>query len=204
MAAPILLHTWAVINGEQAIRDTLMRWGLPVGLAWTAVIFEGIAPIMVILGVYARVGACMMTFWMVMAFALAHIDTGHIFELAPNGVGWRVEGPFFFLALSFAVALQGAGRYGLTIGGNGTDRTLLVFALHSWRRRLLSRGRVQRPARQSRPNARRAARKRSLLLRSSTRRPSARAAGRRLSFWTCSHREPIASASLRAARRPHV
>jgi hypothetical protein len=61
----------------------------------------------------------MMTFWMVMAFALAHVDTGHIFELAPNGVGWRVEGPFFFLALSFAVALQGAGKYRLNIGGQG-------------------------------------------------------------------------------------
>jgi putative oxidoreductase len=116
-AVLILLHTWAVINGEEAIRDTLMRWGIPVALAWSAVIFEGIAPIMVILGVYARIGGGMMTFWMVMAFALAHVDTGHIFELAPNGVGWRVEGPFFFLALSFAVALQGAGKYRLNIGG---------------------------------------------------------------------------------------
>ena len=51
VGALILLHTWAVINGEQAIRDTLMRWGLPVGLAWSAVLFEGIAPIMVILGI---------------------------------------------------------------------------------------------------------------------------------------------------------
>src|SRR5215471_20405553 len=113
----ILLHTWAVVNGELAIRDTLASWGLPIGLAWTAVIFEGIAPIMVILGVYARLGAWMMTFWMVMAFLLAHIDTGHIFELAQNGVGWRVEGPFFFLACSFCVALLGAGRFGLNIGG---------------------------------------------------------------------------------------
>jgi putative oxidoreductase len=117
VAVLILLHTWAVINGEQAIRDTLMRWNLPIGLAWTAVIFEGIAPIMVILGVYTRIGAAMMTFWMVMAFLLAHIDTGHIFQLGQNGVGWRVEGPFFFLALSLAVALQGAGRFGLNIGG---------------------------------------------------------------------------------------
>jgi putative oxidoreductase len=117
VSALILLHTWAVINGELAIRETLMRWNLPVALAWTSVIFEGLGPIMVILGVYARLGAWMMTFWMVMAFALAHIDTGHIFQLAENGVGWRVESPFFFLALSFAVALQGAGRFGLNIGG---------------------------------------------------------------------------------------
>jgi putative oxidoreductase len=121
VAALILLHTWAVINGELAIRDTLIRWNLPVGLAWTAVIFEGIAPVMVILGAYARLGAWMMTFWMVMAFALAHIDTGHIFQLAENGVGWRVEGPFFFLSGSFCVALLGAGRYGLNIGGRWND-----------------------------------------------------------------------------------
>lgn len=113
----ILLHTWAVINGELAIRDTLARWGMPIELAWTAVIFEGIAPIMVILGVYARIGAWMMVFWMVMAFLLAHIDTGHVFQLAESGVGWRVEGPFFFLSCSLCVALLGAGRYGLNIGG---------------------------------------------------------------------------------------
>lgn len=117
----ILLHTWAVINGEQAIRDTLMRWDLPVGLAWSAVVFEGIAPVMVIVGIYARVGAWLMTFWMVMAFALAHIDTGHIFQLAQNGVGWRVEGPFFFLACSLCVALLGAGRYGAGIGGRWNE-----------------------------------------------------------------------------------
>src|SRR5258707_10768916 len=115
VGALILLHTWAVINGELAIRDTLMRWGMPVGLAWTAVIFEGIAPIMVILGVYARLGAWMMTFWMVMAFALAHVDTGHVFELADSGVRWRRDGPFFFLRRGLGVALPGAGRYGLTI-----------------------------------------------------------------------------------------
>ena len=113
----ILLHTWAVINGELAIRDTLARWGMPTELAWTAIIFEGIAPIMVILGIYARIGAWMMVFWMVMAFLLAHIDTGHVFQLADSGVGWRVEGPFFFLSISFCVALLGAGRYGLNIGG---------------------------------------------------------------------------------------
>lgn len=117
VGALILLHTWAVINGELAIRDTLARWGMPIELAWTAVIFEGIAPIMVILGIYARLGAWMMVFWMVMAFLLAHIDTGHVFQLAESGVGWRVEGPFFFLACSLCVALLGAGRYGLNIGG---------------------------------------------------------------------------------------
>jgi uncharacterized membrane protein YphA (DoxX/SURF4 family) len=79
--------------------------------------FEEIAPLMVILGVFARFGASAMVFWMVMAFALAHIDTGHIFELDANAVGWRVEGPFFFLMCSLSVALIGAGRYGLNIGG---------------------------------------------------------------------------------------
>ena len=113
----ILVHTWAVVNGEQAIRDTLARWGLPIELLWTCLLFEGVAPIMVILGVYARVGAWLMTFWMVMAFLLAHIDTGHLWQLGPMGNAWRVEGPFFFLVLSLVVALQGAGKYSLNIGG---------------------------------------------------------------------------------------
>jgi len=113
----ILFHTWAVINGELAIRATLERWGLPVELLWTCLLFEGIAPIMVILGAYARVGAWLMTFWMVMAFLLAHVDTGHLWQLNEIGNAWRVEGPFFFLILSLVVALQGAGRYSLNIGG---------------------------------------------------------------------------------------
>ena len=45
---------------------------------------------MVILGIYARIGAWMMVFWMVMALLLAHIDTSHVFPLAESGVGWRV------------------------------------------------------------------------------------------------------------------
>ena len=112
----ILFHCVSVLNGEQAIRDYLGMWGLPLWLAYTAALFEGIAPIMVILGVYARVGALMMSFWMTMAFLLAHITTGHIFQV--NQVGfWAVETPFFFLAMSFVVLLQGAGKYGLNIGG---------------------------------------------------------------------------------------
>ena len=113
----ILFHTWAVINGEQAIRDTLMRWNLPVELLWTCLLFEGIAPIMVILGVYARIGAWLMTFWMVMAFLLAHIDTGHLLQLNAARNAWRVEGQVFFLILGLVVALQGAGRYSLNVGG---------------------------------------------------------------------------------------
>ena len=117
VGALILVHTWAVINGEQAIRDTLMRWNLPLELVWSCLLFEGLAPIMVILGVYARIGAWLMTFWMVMAFLLAHIDTGHLMQLNADRNAWRVEGPFFFLVLSLVVALQGAGRYSLNIGG---------------------------------------------------------------------------------------
>lgn len=121
VSATIMVRGWAVLHGEQAIRDTLTRWHMPTELAYASLFFEEIAPLMVILGVFARFGASAMVFWMVMAFALAHVDTGHIFQLDANGVGWRVEGPFFFLAMSFCVALLGAGRYGLNIGGKWND-----------------------------------------------------------------------------------
>ena len=121
VCAMMMVGGWAVLHGEQAIRDTLVRWHMPTELAYSSLFFEEIAPLMVILGVFARLGASAMVFWMVMAFALAHIDTGHIFELDANAVGWRVEGPFFFLACSLCVALLGAGRYGLNIGGKWND-----------------------------------------------------------------------------------
>jgi len=121
VSAMIMIRGWAVLHGEQAIRDTLTRWHMPTELAYSSLFFEEIAPLMVILGVFARFGASAMVFWMVMAFALAHIDTGHIFELDANAVGWRVEGPFFFLMCSLSVALIGAGRYGLNIGGKWND-----------------------------------------------------------------------------------
>jgi putative oxidoreductase len=117
VAGLILFHTYGVVMGEQAIRDTLARWNIPLELVWTCLIFEGIGPIMVILGIYARIGAWLMVFWMVMAFALAHVDTGHLTEFDVVRNAWRVEGPFFFLILSIIVALQGAGRYSLNIGG---------------------------------------------------------------------------------------
>src|SRR3982751_3766805 len=117
VSAMIMIRGYAVLTGEQAIRDTLVRWHMPIELAYASLFFEEIAPLMVILGVYARLGASAMTFWMLMAFALAHVDTGHLFELDAAGVGWRVEGPFFFLVCSLSVALLGAGRYGLNIGG---------------------------------------------------------------------------------------
>ncbi len=113
----ILFHTRAVLLGEQAIRDTLMAWGLPIELAYTAIFFEGLAPIMVILGVFARIGAGVMTFWMVLAFLMAHVHTGHLWQLTENGVSWRIEVPLFFLVGSVVVLLQGAGRYSLNIGG---------------------------------------------------------------------------------------
>ncbi len=113
----ILFHTRAVLLGELAIRNTLAAWGLPTELAYSAIFFEGIAPIMVIAGIYARVGAAIMTFWMVMAFLMAHVHTGHLWQLTENGVSWRIEVPLFFLVGSIVVYLQGAGRYSLNIGG---------------------------------------------------------------------------------------
>ena len=121
VCAMIMIRGWAVLHGEQAIRDTLMRWHMPTELAYSSLFFEEFAPLMVILGVYARVGASAMVFWMGMAFALAHVDTGHLLQLDAVNVGWRVEGPFFVLVCSLCVALLGAGRYGLNIGGTWND-----------------------------------------------------------------------------------
>src|ERR1051326_9149048 len=101
VSATIMVRGYAVLTGEQAIRDTLTRWHMPTELAYSSLFFEEIAPLMVILGIYARLGSSAMVFWMVMAFALAHVDTGHLFQLDANGVGWGAAGPLFFSGMSF-------------------------------------------------------------------------------------------------------
>src|SRR4051812_37409117 len=63
VSATIMVRGYAVLTGEQAIRDTLTRWSMPTGLAYASLFFEEIAPLMVILGIYARLGASAMVFW---------------------------------------------------------------------------------------------------------------------------------------------
>jgi putative oxidoreductase len=107
----MLMHGLAKITGGvSGIGGMLQRVGLPDELAWGAYIGEVLAPILVILGFYARIGAALMVVNMLFAIGLAHMKD--VFALTPSGA-WALELQGFFLACSLVVALIGPGRYSI-------------------------------------------------------------------------------------------
>ena len=111
----ILLHGIAkMINGVGPIEGMMVARGLPAFFAWAVYIGEVIAPLLLIFGLYTRLGALLIAANMVVAIALAH--SGQLMQLGGNG-GWRLELQGLFLFGSIAVALLGAGRF--SIGGRG-------------------------------------------------------------------------------------
>mgnify|MGYP003151644325 FL=1 len=112
----ILLHgLFKLQNGIDGIAGMLSSHGLPAFLAYGVYIGEVIAPALVILGVFTRIGALLIAGNMLVAFGLAHLQ--ELFSLGQMG-GWALELQGMFLFGSIAVALIGAGRFsiGVTAG----------------------------------------------------------------------------------------
>ncbi|MCQ4249566.1 DoxX family protein [Pseudomonas stutzeri] len=109
----ILLHGISkLLNGVDGIAGMLSGHGLPTFLAYGAYLGEVVGPVLVILGLFTRVGAVLMIGNMLFAFGLAHMQ--QIFSLSQTG-GWALELQGMFLFGSIAIALLGAGRH--SIGG---------------------------------------------------------------------------------------
>ena len=107
----ILLHGIAKISGGTAgIEKMLQGNGLPGFLAPGVYVGEILAPILVILGFYARLGAAVIVVNMLFAVLLVH--RADLFLLTKTG-GWALELQAFFLFTAVAVALIGPGRYGI-------------------------------------------------------------------------------------------
>lgn len=105
----LLLHGIAkLLNGIGPIESMIAARGLPAVLAWAVYIGEVIAPLLLILGIYTRLGGLLVVANMVVAIALAH--STHLFHLGGSG-GWRLELQGLFLFGGLAIALLGAGRY---------------------------------------------------------------------------------------------
>ena len=105
----ILLHGIGKIRGGVApIEQLLAAHGLPTFLAWGALVGEVLAPILLIAGFYARIGAALIAINMLTAFALVHVP--QLGQLNEQG-GWALELQGMFLFTAIALALLGPGRY---------------------------------------------------------------------------------------------
>jgi putative oxidoreductase len=107
----ILLHGIAKVAGHPAsldfIRGQLGAVGLPPELAYGVFVGEVLAPLMLILGIFSRIGGLLVALNMVFAIGLVHMSQLPI--LTDSG-GWELELQGMFLFTAVAILFIGSGR----------------------------------------------------------------------------------------------
>ncbi len=112
LGALILFHgLHKVLDGIEPIKSELMAHGIPDALAYGVYLGEIVGPILILLGVFSRVGAALIAVNMIVAIALTGL--GAALALAPSG-GYALELEMLYLMAAVAVALLGAGRFSLS------------------------------------------------------------------------------------------
>jgi putative oxidoreductase len=107
----MLFHGIAKITGGIDFLFRMMeRNQLPPWLAYGVYSGEVLAPLLLIIGWYARVGAGLVIVNMLVVFAYAH--RADLLTRSSTG-GWAVELEAFYLVCALVVALIGPGRYAI-------------------------------------------------------------------------------------------
>jgi len=107
----VLFHGIAKLRyGVSGLEDLLRSHGLPALFAYGAFVGELLAPLMVLVGLYARIGALFIAIHMVVAIALAH--SSQLAAFGQDG-GWALELQGFFLFTAIAVFLIGPGTFSI-------------------------------------------------------------------------------------------
>jgi putative oxidoreductase len=101
-----LLHTEIL----DSISGVLASHGLPGFIAYGVLVGEVLAPLLLIGGVYSRVGGLLIVINMLFAIALMH--AGDLFSMTDHG-GYRLELQACYLFGGLAVALLGSGKYAI-------------------------------------------------------------------------------------------
>lgn len=110
----MLPHGIAKLGNFQGTIDfmsgLLAKNGLPEFLSYGVIVGEVLGPVLVILGVKARLSALTIAGTMVFAVYLAHM--GDFAQLTKHG-GWMLELQAFFFFGSVIITLLGSGRFAL-------------------------------------------------------------------------------------------
>lgn len=99
-----------IINGIGGIKHLTVSAGLPEFLAYGVYIGEVVVPILILLGVYARVASLVLALNMCFAIFLAYGNS--LFVLSKHGAP-SFELPFLYLIMSILITMLGSGKYAL-------------------------------------------------------------------------------------------
>jgi putative oxidoreductase len=108
----VLLHGISKVKGGVGFITPLVTGiGLPPWVSYGVYIGEIVAPIMVILGLFTRVGAFVIFVNMVFAVVLVHRP--ELLTLTKQG-GWALELQAMFMFTALALTFLSPGRYAMT------------------------------------------------------------------------------------------
>lgn len=109
----LILHGIAKLKtGVAWLGGSLAGLGLPQFVAYGVYMGELIAPALIIVGLWTRVGAVLVM--LNMAFAVVLVHTADFFTLGRSG-GWSLELQGFYFFMALALLFLGGGR--LSLGG---------------------------------------------------------------------------------------
>ncbi len=99
-----------IMHGIDGVKHLTVSAGLPEFFAYGVYLGEVVAPLMVLVGYYARAGALIMAFTMANAIYLAH--SSQLLSLNKHGAP-AIELPLMYLLLCMAIAFAGPGKYAI-------------------------------------------------------------------------------------------
>jgi putative oxidoreductase len=99
-----------IINGIDGIKALTIKGGLPEIIAYGVYIGEVVMPILIILGIYARIASLVVAFNMIIAIYLAYGSS--LLALGKTG-GPVYELALLYLIMCVVIFLQGSGKYAI-------------------------------------------------------------------------------------------
>lgn len=107
----LLLHGLSKLDGGvDWIAGMVAARGLPGFVAYGVYIGEIVAPVLIILGIYSRIGGLIAVINMLFVLGLVHMKD--LFMLGKSG-GWALELQGLYLVGGLVILLMGAGGYSL-------------------------------------------------------------------------------------------
>lgn len=113
VGALMLFHGVAKLLDLQTlnfIKNQLEVFGLHPVFAYGVYVGEIVAPLLLILGIYARFGGLLIFINMLFAIILVHMND--LLSLTQHG-GWSLELQAFYLVTGLVILLLGSGRYAI-------------------------------------------------------------------------------------------
>jgi putative oxidoreductase len=92
------------------IKNQLIEYSLHPVLSYGVFVGEIVAPVLLILGIYARFGGFLIFINMLFAIILVHLN--EVLTLTQHG-GWALELQVFYLIAGLTILLIGSGRYAI-------------------------------------------------------------------------------------------